>query len=294
MTTDTTQEMPPAEELLRRAQEAMMSMFRMAPSTSGMPTPEAVTERFLESQQRAFDMMRGFTSVWTDLAERGVSGPEAWKRVLDDTAKMMGAKAPFGADSDQLMAAWREQGEQMLEMFRPFAAAAQTTGMGAADSEMTAFLSSPSFGMSREYQAQVGRLFEVWLSQKEKELQYQQQLNGAWTKAFQVMTERMESMVREGRRFENPRELMELWVQVGDDVFTELFHTQDFSRAQSEMLNAAHAVRRGRRELTEAVLKASDLPTLSDVEAAHKAVYELRREVRALKRELAKLKEERS
>ncbi|MEL6185164.1 MAG: poly(R)-hydroxyalkanoic acid synthase subunit PhaE [Myxococcota bacterium] len=294
MTTETTQETPPAEELLRRAQEAMLGMFRMAPSMSGQPTAEAVTERFLESQRRAFDMMRGFTSVWTDLAERGVSGPEAWKRVLDDTAKLMGAQAAFGGSSEQLMTAWREQGERMLEMFRPFAAAAQSASPGPFDSEMTAFLSSPSFGMGREYQTQVGHLFEVWLRQKETELQYQQHLNSAWTKAFQQMTERMEVMVREGRRFENPRELMELWVQVGDDVFTDLFHTEAFSKAQAEMLNAAHEVRRGRRDLTEAVLKASDLPTLSDIEVAHRAIYELRREVRALKRELATLREERS
>lgn len=293
MTTESrSDDLPPAEELLERAREAMLGMFRMAPP-SAVPgfasTAETVAERVIDSQNRAFDMMRGFTSVWTDLAERGVSGPDAWKRVLEDTSRLMGT-TNAAEETEHLMAAWREQGERMLEMFNPFPATAGSMGDHPFQQEMTGFLSSPAFGLGREVQGQVGALFEEWLVHKQKDFEYQRSLTEAWSEAFRKMTEKMEGMVKEGRRFENPRELMDLWVKVGDEVFTELFHTERFSQLQAEMMNAAHRVRRGRRELAEMMLRSNDLPTTSDVEAAHKAIYELRKEVRGLRRELAQLK----
>jgi class III poly(R)-hydroxyalkanoic acid synthase PhaE subunit len=104
------------------------------------------------------------------------------------------------------------------------------------------------------------------------------------------MTERMATLAREGKRFEKPRELLDEWVKVADEVFTAHFCSEGFCSAQAQLLNAAHRVRRQRRDLMEDALRASDLPTRSDLEEAHKMIYELRKELRGVERELDALR----
>ena len=149
---------------------------------------------------------------------------------------------------------------------------------------------SPGFGFSREHQARLGSLMRAWWDQKSKELVYQRYLSQAWSKAFLRTVEDMDAKARKSESISRPEDFLEAWVKVADEVFTDLFKTEEFARAQAEALNAGHRVRRGRRELSEGLLQACDLPTQTDLEEAHKGLYALRREVRALQSELAALK----
>lgn len=331
------QEVTAAQELFRRAQQAMLDMFRMPPVSDPDKTVETVGAKLLESQKRAFDLMNGFAGVWKDLAERGIAGPDAWKKVLDEASKMLtGSSAEF--DAAGLLEAWRKNGELMLNPFKswqeaagklmppgalawppgpaawalggtpggvapPFAGPSGMAGLfgapgggaGAAfGNEMMSWLSSPGFGIAREYQSRIGALFEHWIGYQQKDFEYKQSLTGAWAEAFRNMTERMGEMLREGKQIEQPRDLIDLWIEVADDVFTRLFCTEEFSLMQSELLNAGHRVRLARRQLTEELLKAYDLPTREDLEEAHRVIHQLRRELRATQREIAALRDERS
>lgn len=296
--TATTTEPQAAEELLKKAQEAMLGLFRMPFGNGSGDVVEQVTDRVVESQKRAFDMMRSFAHVWGDLAERGVDGPESWHRVLDETTKTM-SNLSSGFDVKQLIDSWRTQGEQMMDMFRPWQAA---TGHGMPSArqawpfgqEITSFISSPGFGVTREYQSQINHLFGDWLEYQRVDFEYKRTLLEAWTEAFRSMTERTSRMVREGKKFDHPREMMDLWVEVADQIFTDLFHTETFSTLQAELLNAAHRIRKGRRSLAEQMLKSSDLPTKSDLEEAHRSIYLLRKEVRALQRKMEAMEQERN
>lgn len=289
----------PTQELLQKARQAMLDMFKLAPSPSPDQTVEAVAERVLDSQNVAFDVMRSFASVWTELAEKGISTPAQWKEILERTSEQLRPTSEGMLDPKQVLDQWRSQGEQWMATFAPWRDAAganspfQVPAFPGGE-EMTAFLSSPSIGLAREYQNEVNHLFEEWLEYQKADFEYKQLLGQAWSDAFKSMIDRMGAMLQKGEHFESPRQLIDVWIEVADEVFTDLFQTEDFSLKQSELLNYSHAVRKGRKALTEKVLRASDLPTRSDVDEAHRVIYQLRKEVRALRKEVDGLRAERS
>jgi class III poly(R)-hydroxyalkanoic acid synthase PhaE subunit len=92
-----------------------------------------------------------------------------------------------------------------------------------------------------------------------------------------------------GRPVASVRGLMDLWVEVADQEFFKLFHTEAFAALQGAYLNASMQVKKSRRELTEHWLRANDMPTQGDIDAAHKEIYELRKLVKALQKQVTQL-----
>lgn len=279
-------------EAVARAREAMLEMLRLGTMGSAAATPEQVAERFAQGQRAATDMMQGLARAWSELAQQGGTDPSAWRKLMAQWTEGMQAastETPLGLGDPS---AWRKLVDQWTSMSSPssWSAMAWPEAMKPPmfdSDEIAGFLSSPGFGLGREYQAELAGLLQEWGSYQAKDLEYKQSLAQAWNDAFRAMTERAAERMKEGKLLDSPDEVMKLWVEVADGVFTELFHTEAFSRLQAELLNAAHSVRRRRRELMETVLKAQDLPTRRDLDEAHRAIYALRKEVRALRRALA-------
>lgn len=277
----------PAEELFRRAREAMFEMFRFP--SSGADTVEAVTQRIIASQRQAAELIDAFAKGWVELAEQGMVQPERWREQLDRWAGALGRMdGPF--DAEAALRAWREGGERSIETLRSMMAGAPALATDLPPgADLTAFLRSPGFGLGREYQNRLGELFEAWLEQQRLEGDYRGKLAEAWSEAFRALSERLTQRLTDGKPVQDPKELVDLWVEIADERFTQLFHTEAFSTLQSSMLNAAHRVRRLRRELTESVLRANDMPTRRDLDEAHRAIYALRKQVRCLTREVERL-----
>ncbi len=294
MTSTETPLRPPGFEEFERARDAMLGLFKMAPLGDPNRTIETVAERVRENQQRANDMMGTLARAWSDLASRSTN-PEAFRSALEDMTHRL--RAPFsGEEAAKLFEAWQRQTQAM---FGAAFTGAPSWSMPPASlsapevpAAWTEWLSSPGFGSQREHQNEAQQLFGAWLEQQAKEQAYRSLLGEAFASAFRRMTERLASMARDSKMVEGPKALTELWVEVADAVFTEMFASPRFAEAQSAMLNATHRVRRGKRALVEQMLKAQDMPTRSEVDEAHRTIAELRRELRAMKKDLGAMRRE--
>ena len=87
------------------------------------------------------------------------------------------------------------------------------------------------------------------------------------------------------------RDLLQLWGRVADRVFVETFHTDEYIQLQGHFLNAAMKFRIQQREIAEVFQKTADLPTRREVDEAHRNIYEVRKELRQLKRVVDGLQE---
>jgi class III poly(R)-hydroxyalkanoic acid synthase PhaE subunit len=110
-----------------------------------------------------------------------------------------------------------------------------------------------------------------------------------WFDAFERLMARSLQMAQEGQTISGVREMMRMWTEVADDVFTEMFGSDLYIETQSRMVNASMAYRVAQRRIMETVLAAYDMPTRKEVDEAHRRIYELRREVRELKRQVEQL-----
>jgi class III poly(R)-hydroxyalkanoic acid synthase PhaE subunit len=93
-------------------------------------------------------------------------------------------------------------------------------------------------------------------------------------------------LAQTGQPVENQRQLIDLWVEVADARFLDLFHSDRYAAVQSKLLNVGMALRGQQRELAEVWLRVNDLPTQRDLDEAHRNIYELRKEVKLLKKAL--------
>ena len=78
------------------------------------------------------------------------------------------------------------------------------------------------------------------------------------------------------------RELYDLWVECGEQVYGKLAHSAAYSKLQAELGNASMRLRSRVQAVLEHGLKQFDLPTRSELNTLHRQVRELRLQVEQL------------
>lgn len=86
------------------------------------------------------------------------------------------------------------------------------------------------------------------------------------------------------------RELYRVWWQTNEEIYIELFRTEEFSRLLGELVGRGMNFRENYQAYLEEVTKELPFPNRSEMDSLYKTVYDLRKEVRRLKREVAELR----
>jgi class III poly(R)-hydroxyalkanoic acid synthase PhaE subunit len=150
-------------------------------------------------------------------------------------------------------------------------------------------VASPGLGMNREFNEKFQSGFDAWVSWQLATLEYQGVLGEIWDQAFKHFQEEILALAEKGEKIETLRDFILLWTRGAEQVFTEAFQTEPYVLAQGQMLNTAMAYRVQVREIIEVFLKLYDLPTRSELDETHRRIYELRKEVKALRKTVADL-----
>jgi class III poly(R)-hydroxyalkanoic acid synthase PhaE subunit len=87
-----------------------------------------------------------------------------------------------------------------------------------------------------------------------------------------------------GEAVQSVRQLLFLWIDVIDKVFADTFRSDEYVRMQGHLLNTATAYRIREREIVEAFLKTSHVPSRSELDEAYRRIYHLKKEVKELKK----------
>jgi len=72
------------------------------------------------------------------------------------------------------------------------------------------------------------------------------------------------------------RTLYDLWVECGEQVYSELAHSESYAKLQAELGNATMRLRSRMQSVIEHGLKQFDLPTRSELNSLHRQIRELR------------------
>ncbi|MBC7247836.1 MAG: hypothetical protein H5T73_08660 [Actinobacteria bacterium] len=121
--------------------------------------------------------------------------------------------------------------------------------------------------------------------------QFYAYLQGAGAMGFEKLQERLADM--EGKGGGEPmsfRDFYRLWWQTNEDIYVELFRSEEFARLLGQLVDKGMQFRAAFRAYVEEATKELPFPNRTEMDYLYRTVDRLKREVRLLKRELGGLK----
>jgi class III poly(R)-hydroxyalkanoic acid synthase PhaE subunit len=137
----------------------------------------------------------------------------------------------------------------------------------------------PAVGRYREETELALRSIDKFSTYIAKNVEFQHLIYTTGLKAMERVTETIASRLKEGGGIKSFDEFLSLWVDVNEKTYLELFRTEEFSRMQAQLLDAALDVRRHMNELMELYLKDFPVALRSEVDDLARTVYDWRRRV---------------
>lgn len=152
----------------------------------------------------------------------------------------------------------------------------------------TGLLDWPALGVSREWQLQLRegvRRSESW---HEAWRSYAARLVDVGVLALDYLYERLVEAGERGKPLSELRELYDLWVDCAERAYAEVVVTREFAQTQAGLINASIELKRYLQEMLERIAEANNQPTRRELDAAHRAIKEMRGELDALRAEQEK------
>ncbi len=128
-------------------------------------------------------------------------------------------------------------------------------------------------------------VFNAWVALRRRTLENNTVTLDAWTRAAGAFAKELNRRAEKAEKLDSWREMLALWVETANTTLLETQRSEAFLKAQRESLKASTDLRLAQRELAEYYSEMFGYPTRAELDDVHKTVTELRRELRALKRE---------
>lgn len=225
------------------------------PSGDGAPEPSeavaAAEQTFRLYQQQAADWVKA-SGRWWGIGEgtdtpEGIAG-ETLRRMLDPTRFLF-------AGTDEI-----NQAIQRL-------------------------VEGPEFADIGTIERRVLKTTREWMALREASAAYRAVTAAAWNRAFQTFSGEVAkdpALMRKGFR-----PVLDRWLAIANDELIRTQRTEEFLKAQRELLAAGVAYRIKERELVEVWCETHSIPTRTEVDDLHRTVHELRRQLREMSARLA-------
>jgi class III poly(R)-hydroxyalkanoic acid synthase PhaE subunit len=274
-------------------------------------TTRETAERMLASQKAMMQFWQFAAKAWQDISAQMDSGGD-WQQALRNYTEQIrkrldqSAQTAFqsGAGSNEL---WTMYQEQMQKLMRPwmewwqnspsiFNEAISGKNVGLPEwgklyhtiyqETISPFLTSPTMGFTRQLEHKLRKGFVVWEEYRQADFNYQMVVFDAWAKTFEYIQQKLLSLSEQDQKITSLEELGTLWIDAAENAFGEVFASNAYIEAQGTLVNATMRYRIYQREVMELVFQMVDIPTRREVDAAHRTNYELRKEIKALKKQL--------
>lgn len=144
----------------------------------------------------------------------------------------------------------------------------------------------PSMGVMREHQAKILRAFDAFAALRKEMLEFNKMTMGALNDSVEAVMATLVEKGKKGEKVESVRDLNRLWLDTADGVFTKMYVTEEYLKVQRGVSKAGMTYKILQQDVVEMALKGLNLPTRTELDDAYKTLYELRKEVKSLKKAL--------
>ena len=236
----------------------------------GRSEANTLVERFNAQARHWFGQMQQVAAQYAGQDAGASQIADAWKKALGAAGEN-----PF-PEIFRAMRGQHQQGlDQWIEDASPYLEAWRREGMS--------WLSLPAFGFGREHQERLQALARAQVEYQEKTSAY----NALMMKAGQGAFERFEAKLAEreepGRQLASARALFDLWIDAAEEAYAEIALSPEFRSAYGALVNTQMRLRSGIQREVELACGMFGMPTRSEMDAAHRKVAELERQLRRLR-----------
>ena len=234
----------------------------------------AAVERFNSQARDWYGQMQQVAAQFAGQDASAAEIARAWKQALGAVGEN-----PF----PEMFRAMRGQGQQGLDQWIEDA----SPYLDAWKREGASWLGLPAFGFAREHQ-------ERWQALTQARLDYQEQTNAynalmlkAAQRAYEVFESKLAERSEPGRQLQSARALFDLWIDAAEEAYAEIALSPEFRKVYGQLVNAQMRVRAGVQNEVEQVSGSFGMPTRTEVDAAHRKIAQLERELRRLRDAIA-------
>lgn len=237
---------------------------------------EDLMRHFREQAGGWFGQMQQLASQF---AGRDASASEiasAWKQVLGGNAAsaFTDVFAAMSRPGQQGMEAW-------IAQIQPFLGLLQS--MQAGQPDMRAWMGMPTFGLAREHQERWQRLALAQFDHQDKSRAFSELMGEAAQRAFVKFEEKLAERSEPGRQIESTRALFDLWIDAAEDAYAEIALSERFRETYGALVDAQMRLRAGVQREIEQLGQVLGTPTRTEMDAAHRKIVQLERELRRMR-----------
>jgi poly[(R)-3-hydroxyalkanoate] polymerase subunit PhaE len=238
----------PGNEWLKYWTDNQKSLFQAW--AEGKPPPFAVQGEPPPGAEQVGELMRRSMEEWATLAK------ESW-----------GGKGRFDAESVKALfdpAEWKRAGSHF-------------------DLGLEKLTEGPTYATLFDLDKKMLNVQKLWVERARDVERYWEIVQGAWGRALEGFTKQLNDP--RGEAIKSGRQMLDLWLAAANSALVEMHRSREFLEAQRRMTRSSTEYRLAEREIAETFCEIHHIPTRTEMDEMQRTVTELRREIRALKRE---------
>jgi polyhydroxyalkanoate synthase subunit PhaE len=294
------------------------SWFELMGNVPNTQIPETTQEDLKKATQRFFDdrdilvkFIKLSVNAWQEIFPKIETG-ESWLTIVEKYTNQMReqlddfTKGSLGISKNnaQLWQLYLEETQKFNQLWlNPFSFSFNNLAQGNHSNALIelnnlywnllyeesfgSLMKSPILGPTREFTGKLLNGFDAWSQLYRASLDYQIVLGDIQVKSFEALMKALVNKAEKGETIEDWKQFQALWSQIADDVFAEAFCEEKNLKIRGKFLNALNLYRIEQHKLLEQSLQMMNLPTRSEIDELHKTVYELKKEIKTLKKQLS-------
>jgi polyhydroxyalkanoate synthase subunit PhaE len=294
------------------------SWFELMGNVPNTQIPETTPEDLKKATQRFFDdrdilvkFIKLSVNAWQEIFPKIETG-EGWLTIVEKYTNQMReqlddfTKGSLGISKNnaQLWQLYLEETQKFNQLWlNPFSFSFNNLAQGNHSNALIelnnlywnllyeesfgSLMKSPILGPTREFTGKLLNGFDAWSQLYRASLDYQIVLGDIQVKSFEALMKALVNKAEKGETIEDWKQFQALWSQIADDVFAEAFCEEKNLKIRGKFLNALNLYRIEQHKLLEQSLQMMNLPTRSEIDELHKTVYELKKEIKTLKKQLS-------
>jgi hypothetical protein len=156
-------------------------------------------------------------------------------------------------------------------------------GGGEMDEVLSRMAEGPRFADLWDMERRYARVMQAWSEMRRRTLEHNAVVLQAWMRAGHGFAKRLSERPAD-QPAPDSRALLAMWTEIANAELLETQRSEPFLAAQSAMIRASTDLKVAQQDLVEHVGKQYGFPTRTELDDVHRAVTEMRRELRALRR----------
>ena len=158
------------------------------------------------------------------------------------------------------------------------------SGFEMMDSVFRKLVNGPEFADIGMLEKKMMKSSQDWQAFRDASHRFQEVISAAWMRAYQHFSDKFFDRMQDENV--STEESLQRWLKIADEELVATLRSPEFLAVQKDLFATGTAYKLKYREFAEMWCEAHTIPTRSEVDDMHKLIYELRREVRALKRKI--------